>query len=517
MDHIGGVDAVIRQIGYDIPVYGTPLTVGIIKKRQEEFAGSLKLIVFDPDNTIYFGKLKIGFFRVNHNIPDSVAVCVHTPGGIIVHTGDWKLDHSPVNEEAMNFLRAAEIGKQGVLALLADSTSAYLPGYALSEDEIKHNIDDVFRKTSGRIITACFSTLIARIQQLILLSEKYDRKVCILGRSMLNNVEVALNLDYMKIKKGTIISSKQAKTIDPSKVTIICTGAQGEGNASLTKVAKGEHKDIVMEDNDAVLFSSSVIKGNERSIQNLRDIIAKHNIEVYHYHMMDVHAGGHAKSEETKLMANLLRPKYFIPIEANYFMLKEHAKVIQTAGFPKERIFIPSNGAVLSITEKDAKIEHDVVSHNIIAVEGKTIGPLTDIVMNDRNQMAESGIFNIIINAKARKNINNPDIISRGYIYMKESKPLVEEARRLAKNLYEKAIQDFDGNIKDTKRHITTKIEELLFEKVGKVPLVIVVINDITTKDGHDDAELDEEGNILTSNNTIENTNINERNIIDNT
>src|SRR3990167_8897106 len=328
LDHIGAIPHLLEPLGYPT-IFTMPLTRGMILKRQEDFKGTPrpKIELVDENSKLKLGNFDIEFFHVNHNIPNSLGVVLKSPAGIAVHTGDWKFDHTPVNEKPADITRLKEIGAQGVMLMVSDSTGSQKSGRTISEAEIQRNLEEIFLKTDGRLIAATFSSLLTRIQQLIWLSEKYGRKVIIEGYSMKSNVAVAQELGYMKIKKGTIIPAETVSNYKDEEVTILCTGAQGEDHAVLMRIANSEHKHLQLKPNDSIIFSSSVIPGNEAAVQRLKDILYKKAGKIYHSESMDIHASGHAKGDDLMDMISIIKPKYFIPMHGNYFMLKLHADI----------------------------------------------------------------------------------------------------------------------------------------------------------------------------------------------
>jgi len=437
-DHIGAIHHIMQRLSPKIPLYSLKLTIEMIRKRSEEFGVNLNLHAVDPENKIKLGKFDVEFFRVNHNIPDSSGIAIYTPQGILIHTGDWKMDHHPVNDEPIELHKIAKYGYQGVLAAFCDSTNAHKPGFQISEREIMNNMDQVFLNAGGRIIVATFASLLSRIQQVITLSEKFGRKVVLSGRSMENNVQIASELGYMKFKKGTIISAKEANSLPNHKVTIMGTGAQGERNAMLMRLAHGEVRNLELKRGDTILFSSSVVPGNESTIQILMDLLYRKGADVINYKMMDVHAGGHAKAEETKILVKLLRPKYFIPIEGNHSLLVTHAKIIESIGMQKENIFIMDNGSILEFNDRKAKMHNEKLPLRMIAVDGRGVGDISEQLLDDRRQMADAGTLIVLfeIQKKPLKLLEEPNVFSRGFIYMRDSVELIRDLKRLSETNY---------------------------------------------------------------------------------
>lgn len=487
-DHIGGIPHLMPELG-NPTMYTSPLTAELVKRRHEEYKiPPLNLQKIDPDkDRIRLGKFDIEFFRVNHNIPDSFGVVLHTPVGTIVHTGDFKIDHKPINDKPMDLNRIAQIGGQGVLALLSDSTDAPHSGYQLSETEITGDLEKIFLQAKGRIIVGTFASLINRVQQLLELAEKYGRKVLVEGRSMNNNIEIAQNLGYIRVKKGTIIDDAEFKRTPDEKLMVIGTGAQGEENAVLMRIANNEHRLVKIKQGDSIVFSSSVIPGNERTIQSLKDAFYRLGAKVFHYQNMDIHAGGHAKAEDLRLIIKLFKPKYFMPIEANHFMLNIHGEIAESVGIAKENIFIADNGQVVEFvkganqTEASGRLTSEKVPTEYIMVDGLGVGDVSSIVLRDRKLMAEDGMFVIVATVKRNTGelVGSPDIISRGFVYMKESRELIEEARNLVRTVCKDRGPEYAADPMEIKNKLRETIGKFLYKKTKRRPMVLPVVIEV--------------------------------------
>ncbi len=486
-DHIGAISHLCPQLG-NPPIYTAKLTAGLIKKRHEEYSkkNPLDITIVDPEKSkVNLGKFSVEFFRVNHNIPDSFGVAVDTPMGVIAHTGDFKIDLSPIGDKPINLNRIAQIGGRGVLALMADSTDAGQSGHQLSESEITGSIEKIFAESKGRIIFGTFASLLNRIQQIITVAEENGRRVYLDGRSMNNNVEIAQNLGYIKIKKGTLIrDQKEFKRLPDHKVAVVGTGAQGEKNAVLNRIAMGEHRFIKVKPGDSVVFSSSVIPGNERTVQSLKDAFYRQKAKVYHYQHMDIHAGGHAKQEDLKLIIHLFKPKYFIPIEANHFMLQINGQVAESVGIPKENIFIANNGQIIEFSKKQNQVVGKLTSEKVpteyVMVDGLGVGDVSAVVLRDRRMMSEDGMFVVIatVRKKTGQLVGSPDIISRGFVFMKESRELIEQARGLVKKIVGKDKKHgFDPML--LKNKLRDHVGDLLYKKTRRRPMVMPVIIEV--------------------------------------
>ena len=484
-DHIGAVPYIMHRIG-NPPIYAAPLARGIIIKRQEEFPDLPKLDINEvkDGSVVKLGAFEVEFFRQNHNIPDNMGLFIKTPAGNVVHTSDFKFDNFPVNEEPTNFEKLKEIGKRNITLLLSDSTGAEEEGHSLSEKQIFENMEKIFEAAKGRIIIATFSSLVNRVQQAITLSEKYNRKVGFIGHGMKSNVEITKKLGYLKSQKGTLLKKVADANKFPDKnVTILCTGAQGEENAGLMRIVSGEHQSISIKPGDTIVFSSSVIPGNERSVQMLKDDLLRQKAKVFHYKMMDIHAGGHAQREELKEMINLMRPKYFMPVHGQFSMLYANAQMAQEeCGFKEENVILADNGKIIDITPEKAIIEKKEVPSEYVMVDGLGIGDVGEIVLRDRQMLAEDGIFVIIavVNRKTGKVQDSPDIISRGFVYLRESKDLLYQTRKRIIQTIEKATASGQvvnwTYIKDSVRN---NLGDFLFEKTKRRPMVLPVIIEV--------------------------------------
>jgi ribonuclease J len=482
-DHIGAIPHSIGRLG-NPPIYATPLTRGIILKRQEDFPEAPQLNIHQIKKTdkIKLGCFKIEFFHVNHNIPDGVGLVIETPVGRIVHTGDFKFDHSPIGDEPADISRITQIAEKGVLALMSDSTNAEKPGHSISEKDIQDNLEKIFKEVSGRIIIATFASLISRIQEVINLAEKYKRKIAIDGYSMRMNVEIAKKLGYLKAQKGTLIKINRVADYPDKKIVILCTGAQGEDNAVLMRIANREHRHVQIQKGDAVVFSSSVVPGNERAVQNLKDIFWRQGARVYHYQMMDIHTGGHGQAEDLKMMINLVRPKFFIPIHGSYYMLKLHGEIAESVGIPSKNIMVASNGNVILLNQKSIKLSEEKVSANYVMVDGLGVGDVGQVVLRDRQAMAKDGMFVIIavIDSKKGKVVGEPDIISRGFVYLRESKELLNQTREKVKEIVNQASSaEHTVNWSYVKDNIRDKIGQFLYMKTQRRPMVLPVVIEI--------------------------------------
>ncbi|MBI2415972.1 MAG: ribonuclease J [Candidatus Kerfeldbacteria bacterium] len=481
-DHIGGIPHVSPMLHHP-PIYGTKLTNGIIAKRQDDFRdkGQIDLREIDPNQTLQLGVFNVEFFRVNHNIPDCVGIVVHTPEGTLVHTGDFKFDLTPIMDEVTDFAKIANLGKQGVLALLSDSTNAPAPGHQISESAIGVTLDDIFRKASGRVIVGTFASLLNRLQQVIWVSEKYGRKIVIEGFSMRSNIEIAKELGYLSVHPKTVISPQEALRLPEDKVTIMCTGAQGESNAALMRIATREHRFFRVQKGDTVIFSSSVIPGNERTVQRLKDTLLKEGARVIHYEMMDVHAGGHAKAEDLKLLFRLLNPKYIVPVEGNRFLLEASKDIALQLGWSEDTVYVTTNGQVIEFSGGEGRLTKDKIPSDYVMVDGLGVGDVQEVVLRDRQLMSEDGMFVIIVTLRAQTGelVGNPDIISRGFVYMKDAKHLIEEARSKVRKICEHAGGNGARNAMYVKNKLRDDIGQFLFQRTQRRPMILPVVIEV--------------------------------------
>ncbi len=483
-DHIGGLPHLMPKLG-NPPIYTGALSAGIINKRQEDFKNGnskLNLVRIDEHSKLRLGaSFQIEFFRVNHNIPDSFAVVVRTPVGTIIHTGDFKFDLNPINDLPADLNRISKLGAEGVKLLMADSTDAEHPGHQISEKDIGRDLEKIFEQAPGRIIVGTFASLLSRVQQLISLAEKFNRKVLCEGRSMRTNIEIAHELGYLKLKPGTIIDYDEVRKLPDSRLLILCTGAQGEKSAALTRIASNEHRFLHFKKGDAVVFSSSVVPGNERTIQTLKDNLYRQGAKVFHYGMMDIHAGGHAKTEDLKLMIKLANPEYFMPIEGNHYMLRLHAELAEKVGLAEKNIFVADNGQIVEITKKEAKLTNKKVPTDYVMVDGLGVGDVSHIVLRDRRVMAADGMIVVIATLEKRNGrlIGNPDLISRGFIYMKENKRFVEEIRSFVKKLLQEKPHGIRVDDNYIKNKIRDEVGQFLYNKTQRRPMVLPVVIEV--------------------------------------
>ncbi|MCX6813233.1 MAG: ribonuclease J [Candidatus Azambacteria bacterium] len=483
-DHIGAVPYLIDKIG-NPPLFASPLTTAIIKKRQTDFPHAPKLNIksVKEDEVIKFYPFEVSFFRVNHNIPDDFAIKVGTPIGAIIYTSDFKFDPDPVNEKPTDLEQLKSFGDKGVLVLMEDSTGAEEEGHSISEKVIKDNLEIIFKQAKGRIIAATFGSLLNRVQQLITLSEAYNRKVVIQGFTMKSNVEISKELGYIKTEKYTLIEAKDMHRYSDDKLTVIGTGAQGESNAFLMRYANGEHKEVQLKKGDTIIFSSSVVPGNERSVQALKDNLYKRGTHVFHYKMMDIHASGHGEREDLREMLRLLRPKFLMPTHGYLSMMARHAELgEEVLHMPKENIALAENGQIVEVTPDKIAVTKNFVESSIVMVDGLGVGDVGEVVLRDRQLMSADGMFVIIavVDSQTGKVKGEPDIISRGFIYMKESKDLLRQTRKKIKETISRtAISGTDINWPYIRNSLRDNIGKFLYSKTRRRPMILPVIVEI--------------------------------------
>lgn len=479
-DHIGAFAYILKQI--NVPIYGTKLTLGLIESKLQEanMLSTTSLNLVTPGEIIKLDKFKVEFIRTNHSIADSCALAIHTPLGVIVHTGDFKVDFTPVDGEVIDLGRFAELGKRGVLLLMADSTNSGHSGYTMSEKTVGETLKNLFSKANGRIIVATFASNIHRLQQIIDSSVLYGRKVAFSGRSMEKISEVAMNLGYLNIPDGTLVDLKDIKLYNSEQITIVTTGSQGEPMSALTRIAAGSHRSIQVEKGDMIIISATPIPGNEKPVSRVINELVKKGANVIYKAIEDIHVSGHACEEELKLIHSIVRPKFFMPVHGEYKHLRKHSLIAQQLGLKKENSFILENGNILELTRKTARINGKVPVGNVL-VDGVGIGDIGNIVLRDRKVLSNDGIINIVVTLeKESKDILcGPDIVTRGFVYVRESEGLIEGAKDIVQSVFDncdtRKIREW-AYIKNT---IKDELKEYLYIKTKRNPMILPILMEV--------------------------------------
>ena len=479
-DHIGSIPYILRQI--NMPIYATKLTMGLIKNKLEEhrLLRKTKLKEVRQGQTVTLGKMKVEFIRSSHSIPDSVMLAIHTPVGTILHTGDFKVDYTPIDGQVIDFGRIAAIGNKGVLALLADSTNSERKGFAMSESTVGEVFDRLFLNCTKRIVVATFASNVHRVQQIVNSAVKYGRKVAVCGRSMINMIQTAISLGYIKVPENVFIDIDLIKNYTDDQLVILTTGSQGEAMSALTRMANGEHKKVVITPNDKIIISATPIPGNEKYVSKVINDLMQIGAEVIYSSLEDIHVSGHACQEEQKLILSLARPKYFIPVHGEYRQLKAHADTARKLGMPVQNIFIMSNGRVLELNQDEARITGTVPSGKIL-VDGLGVGDVGNIVLRDRQHLSQDGLIVIVMTMDSQTGeiVSGPDVISRGFVYVRESETLMEDVKKAireeVRKCEEKRIKDWT-TIKST---LKDNIRDYIFQKTKRNPMILPVIMDV--------------------------------------
>lgn len=484
LDHTGGIPYIMDRIG-NPPLYTRNLTALMIKKRQAEFphVSPIDFKIVEKDSEVTLGNLKVKFFGVTHSIPDCLGICIKTPYGNIINPGDYKLDHEdniPTKEEEENYTALA---KEKVLLLMTDSTNIENPGFSTPERIVQHNLEEIVRNTKGRLILAMFSSHINRVTKIIEAAEKCNKKVAIEGRSMKNNVEICIEAKLLNVKKGTIIPASEIENYPPDRIVIISTGGQGEEFSALSRMAAKNYKYIQINNRDTVVLSSSIVPGNEKAVQKLKDNLARHGVKIVHYRTSDVyiHSTGHGNKGEIEWLHKKLKPKFFIPIHGNHYMLRLHAELAENLGMPASNMVIPDNGTVIEISENGEKMTalKEKAASAPVMVDGFAIGDMQEVVLRDRQMLAQDGMFVIIasVNSTNGKLKKSPDIISRGFVYLRENQELLRQTRIIIKKTIEDNTEgQHPINFEYVKNILTDNVARFLFQKTAKRPIVIPVL-----------------------------------------
>lgn len=480
-DHIGGLAYLLKQV--NIPVYATKLTIGLIKGKLEEHGllGRVKLVEIKPRDNITLGSFNIELIHVNHSIPDAVGLAIRCPAGIIIQTGDFKIDTTPVDGDMIDLPRFAEYGKKGVLALLSDSTNAERPGYTTSEKNVGESFELLFRKAKGRrIIVATFASNIHRVQQIIDVAQARGRKVAVIGRSLENLVKVGEELGYLNVPKNILVPIDTINNYTDDKLVIITTGSQGEPMSALTKIAFGDHRKVSLTPNDYVIISATPIPGNEKMVGNVVNALMKRGVEVIYEKMYEVHASGHGCQEDLKLMMGLVKPKYFIPVHGEQKHLAKHAMLATAMGIPNDNIYIGDIGETVELTEDYIKKVGTVPSGDIY-VDGLGVGDVGNIVLNDRKRLSQDGIIIVVATIDSHDGyvVSGPDIVSRGFVYVKDNEELMNMARDLACRVIDEQYDSRYHDWNSVKTKIRDELSKMMYEKTKRSPMILPIFMEI--------------------------------------
>ena len=479
-DHIGAIPYIFKKI--NIPIYATRLTAGLIKNKLEEhnLLSSTKLNIVEQGQTINFGNLKIEFIRSSHSIPDSVMLAIHTPVGVVLHTGDFKVDFTPIDDQIMDLGRIAELGNKGILALMSDSTNSERKGYTMSESTVGDVFERLFQNNRKRIVVATFASNVHRVQQIVNSAKEHNRKIAVCGRSMINMINTAREIGYIDAPENMFIDIDMIKNYTDEQLVIITTGSQGETMSALTRMAAGEHKKVVITPNDMVIISATPIPGNEKLVSNVINDLMQIGAEVIYSALEDIHVSGHACQEEQKLIISLAKPKYFIPVHGEYRQLRAHAETAKKMGIPTENIFILENGKTLELNKKEAKITTSVPSGKIL-VDGLGIGDVGNIVLRDRQHLSQDGLIVIVMtmDKSTGEIISGPDVVSRGFVYVRESETLMDDVKRVIKQevrtFEEEGIRDW-STIKST---LKDDLRDYIFQRTKRNPMILPIIMEV--------------------------------------
>ena len=479
-DHIGAIPYILKQI--NMPIYATRLTVGLIKNKLEEhkLLSSTKIVTVNQGETVNFGSIKVEFIRSSHSIPDAVMLAIHTPAGVVLHTGDFKVDFTPIDDQVMDFGRIAELGNKGILALMSDSTNSERKGYTMSESTIGEVFDRLFQNNKKRIVVATFASNVHRVQQIVNSAEKYGRKIAVCGRSMINMIETAREIGYINAPENMFIDIDMIKNYTDDQLVIITTGSQGETMSALTRMAAGEHKKVVITPNDMVIISATPIPGNEKLVSNVINDLMQIGAEVIYSALENVHVSGHACQEEQKMIIALAKPKYFIPVHGEYRQLRAHAETAKQMGIPSDNIFILDNGKTLEVNKKEAKITSSVPSGKIL-VDGLGVGDVGNIVLRDRQHLSQDGLIVIVMTMDRATGeiVSGPDVVSRGFVYVRESETLMDDVKRVikqeVKTFEEEGIRDW-STIKST---LKDDLRDYIFQRTKRNPMILPIIMEV--------------------------------------
>ena len=479
-DHIGAIPYVLKQI--NVPIYATNLTVELIKNKLEEhnLLRSTKLHVVKQGQTINFGSMQVEFIRSNHSIPDAVMLAIHTPVGTVLHTGDFKVDYTPIDDKVIDLGRIAELGNKGVLALLSDSTNSERKGFTMSESSVGEVFDRLFLNNEKRIVVATFASNVHRVQQIVNSAVKYGRKVAICGRSMQNMIEAARKLGYIEVPDNVFIDIDNIKNYNDNQLVIITTGSQGEAMSALTRMANGDHRKVTITPNDMVIISATPIPGNEKLVSKVIDELMKIGAEVIYSSLADIHVSGHACQEEQKLILTLAKPKYFIPVHGEYRQLMAHRETAKKVGIADKDIFIMTNGRVLELNEEEAKLTTQVPNGRVL-VDGLGVGDVGNIVLRDRQHLSQDGLIVIVMTMDSNTGeiVSGPDVVSRGFVYVRESENLMDDVKKVIRDEVKKCEENHIRDWSTIKSNVKDTLRDYIFEKTKRNPMILPIIMEV--------------------------------------
>lgn len=479
-DHIGSIPYVLKQI--NIPIYATRLTIGLIRNKLEEhkLLRTSSLNIVEQGQTVNFGKIKVEFIRSSHSIPDSVMLAITTPVGTVLHTGDFKIDYTPIDDERIDLSRIAQLGSQGVLALLSDSTNSERKGSSMSESTVGKEFDKLFLNCTKRIVVATFASNVHRVQQIVDSAVKYKRKIAVCGRSMINMITTAKELGYIKCPENLFIDIDLIKNYTDEQLVILTTGSQGETMSALTRMAAGDHRKVEITPNDLVIISATPIPGNEKLVSNVIDDLMQIGAEVIYSSLADIHVSGHAYQEEQKLIFALTNPKYFIPVHGEYRQLRAHAETAMKMGVPKENIFMMTNGRTLELDENEAKFGMIVPSGKIL-VDGLGVGDVGNIVLRDRQHLSQDGLIVIVMTMDSASGeiVSGPDVISRGFVYVRESENLMDDVKKVIKEEVRRCEEKHIKDWSTIKSNVKDNLRDYIFQKTKRNPMILPIIMEV--------------------------------------
>lgn len=478
-DHIGAIPYLVNEI--NLPIYGTRLTLGLVENKLKEHNLKAKLKVVRPGDKVKMGAFTVETIRTTHSIADAICLCIDTPVGKIFHTGDFKIDYTPLEGPPIDFHRLAEIGNEGVLLLMADSTNAERKGYTPSERTVGVTLENIFRNCSSRILVATFSSNIHRVQKIIDTAVQYKRKVAISGRSMVNVVNLAMELGYIKVPEGTLLDINKIRHVKDSELVIITTGSQGEPMSALSRMATNDHKAVQIKRGDVVVLSSSPIPGNEKTISNVVNKLFEKGAEVIYSDIADIHVSGHACAEELKLIHSLLKPKYFVPVHGEYRHLRQHALIAGELGMKKENIFIMDNGEVLAVSPNKAEKKKEDIPCQPIMVDGLGVGDVGNIVLRDRKLLSEGGLIIVAVSMDraTREVVSGPDIISRGFVYVREAEDLIEQMRRIAFDRLQVCRVEGTRDWNTMKNLVRDDLRDYIYQVTKRSPVILPIFMEV--------------------------------------